>query len=207
MKTISAITDYQQRVWSAVEQYCEGVTSVARGSQYLDVLCGNDERLQGSLVLLGYEICGGKDSKMIERAALAIELFHAYVRCLEQGVDTTQALRAQHEAAIIMATLETDPEYRIKAIGITNRTLMLANLAQLDTTSEEDKLHWRATELTLNPIHVGQVLAGSDCDANNAVTPLAIEWGKRVLQNEKVSYDELFNSLRACWPLKLENSV
>lgn len=191
-----SVNEYKKGIQAAVAAYCENVTPAAKGSRYLDVLQENTDRLQGSLVLLGYEICGGEDRKMIERAALAIELFHAYVRCLEQGIDTTQALRAQHEAAIIMATLETDLEYRIKAIGITNRTLMLANLAQLDTTSEEDRLHWQATALTLNPIHVGQVLAGSDCDANNAVTPLATDIGKQLAQGKTVDIPKFFAELR-----------
>lgn len=180
MKTTHTVTDYQQQVQAAVEKYCENVTPAAKGSQYIRRVQQNTGRLQGSLVLLGYEICGGEDAKMIERAALAIELFHAYVQCLDEEVDVTQALRGQHEAAIIMATLEADPEYRIKALGITNRTLMLASLARLKSTSEEDRLHWQATELTLNPIHVGQVLAGSDCDANNAVTPVALRFGNRI---------------------------
>jgi len=187
---------YQKQVEAAVIKYCETVTPLAKQSKYLEVLKSNTDRLQGSLVLLGYELCGGEDETMIQRAALAIELCHAYAKCLEQGIDITQALRAQHEAAIIMATLETDPDYRIKALGITNRTLMLANLAQLDTTSKEDKLHWRATELTLNPIHVGQVLAGSDCDANNAVTPLATEVGKQLAAGKTVDIRDFFGELR-----------
>lgn len=186
---------YQQQVETAVTRYCETVTPLAKQSEYLKMLKDNPGRMQGSLVLLGYKMCSGKDEKMIIRAALAIELFHAYVRCLEQGIDTTQALRAQHEATIIMATLETDPEYRIKALGITNRTLMLANLAQLDSVSEEDRLHWQATELTLNPIHVGQVLAGSDCDANNAVTPLATETGKLLVQGKTIDMQHFFEEL------------
>lgn len=192
----SALERYSRSVNVAVDQYCEQVTLIARDSKYLSMLRENSSRLQGSLTFLGYELCGGTDTKMIERAALAIELFHAYVQCLEQDIDTTQALRGQHEAAIIMATLETDPEYRIKALGITSRTLMLANMARLDNTSEDDKLQWRATELTLNPIHVGQVLAGSNCDANNAVTPLATRIGTQLVRGENVDIENFFTELR-----------
>lgn len=147
-------------------------------------------------MLLGYEMCGGEDARMIERAALAVELFHAYAQCLEQNIDTAQALRGLHEAEIILANLETDTENRLKAVSITNRTLMLANLARLEETSEEDALHWRATELALNPIHVGQVLAGSDCDANNAVTPLATETGTRLARDKTINRQQFFDELR-----------
>lgn len=187
---------YQKQVETAVTKYCETVTPLAKQSEYLKMLKDNPDRLQGSLVLMGYQMSGGKDEKMIIRAALAIELFHAYVKCLEHKIDTSQALRAQHEAAIIIATLDADPDYKIKALGITNRTLMLVNLTQLDATSDEDKLHWCATELTLNPIHVGQVLAGSDCDANNAVTPLATEAGKQFAQGKNVDIQNFFDKLR-----------
>jgi hypothetical protein len=195
VKTMANIKQYKQPVEEVIQKYCQHVTPAAQDSEYIEILEKNTSRLQGSLVLLGYELCGGKDKKMIERAALAIELFHAYVKCLEQNIDITQALRAQHEAEIIMANLETDPEYRIKALGITNRTLMLANLAYLDAISKEDKLHWRATELTLNPIHVGQVLAGSDCDANNAVTPIALEWGEKIAEKQPADTQEYMRKL------------
>jgi hypothetical protein len=148
------------------------------------------------LVLMGYEMCGGEHQKMIEKAALAIEMTHAYIQCVERNMDIIQALRAQHEAEIILANLDADIENRMKAVSITNRTLMLANLARLDTTSEEDRLAWKATELTLNPIHVGQVLAGSDCDANNAVTPLATDIGKKLAQDETIDIPQFFDDLR-----------
>lgn len=190
------IVTYRRQVQEAVNQYCTRVTPVARSSKYLGVLQENQERLQGSLVLLGYELLDGADRTMIIRAALAIELFHAYICCIEQGIDTEQALRAQHEAEIILANLETDPENCLKALSITNRTLMLANLARLGTTSMEDKVLWQATELTLNPIHVGQVLAGADCHATNAVTPLTVQVGKQLTQGKIIDSTQLFEDLR-----------
>lgn len=193
---MTAYTQYQARVERQIMAYCQGVTPIARNSGYLDILQKNTERLQGALVLLGYELCGGQEPRMIERAALAIELFHAYIQCLEQNTDTPQALRGMHEAEIILANLETDMENRLKAVSITNRTLMLANLARLEETSRENMLHWRATELALNPIHVGQVLAGSDCDANNAVTPLATETGMQLARGEAINNQQFFDKLR-----------
>ena len=106
------VDQYQATVERAVQAYCRAVISVAKGSEYLKTLQGNTERLQGSLVLVGYDLEGGEDEKMILRAALAIEMLHAYVQCMEQGVDIEQALRAQHEAQIILANLETDEENR-----------------------------------------------------------------------------------------------
>lgn len=197
MKTVNLKTaaQYKVDVELEVEHYCQTVTAVARDSEYLKVLRGNTDRLQGCLVLAGYDLEGGEDQRMIKRAALAIELLHAYVTCMEQGIDVEQALRAQHEAQIILANLETDEENRLKALGITNRTLMLATLTRLPETPEEDKANWKATELALNPIHVGQVLAGADCHATNRVAPEMITFGKKVLIERKSSLDQLIANL------------
>jgi hypothetical protein len=198
MKTLAArnVVDYQVEVQSEIDQYCKTVTPVAKNSQYLDVLRQNTERLQGSLVLIGYDLQGGTDNKMILRAALAIELFHAYVQCQAQGIDGEQALRAMHEAQIILANLDTDEGNRLKALSITNRTLMLVSLARLPETSPENTLHWKATELTLNPLHVGQVLAGADCHATNAVTPLTITLGKSLLADKAPNIEQYLTDLR-----------
>jgi hypothetical protein len=198
MKTLEpkTATQYKLLVQDEVNKYCQTVAPIAKDSEYLQVLQGNTERLQGSLVLAGYELLGGEDEQMIVRAALAIELLHAYTRCMEQGVDAERVLRAQHEAQIILANLETDEENRLKALSITNRTLMLATLARLPETSEEDALQWRATELTLNPLHVGQVLAGADCHATNTVTPGAISLGKDLLQGKTPNLEKYLTELQ-----------
>lgn len=165
-------------------------------SEYTDVLQAQTNRLQGSLVLVGYEKEGGSDPQMILQAALAIELFHAYILCMEQGVATTQALRTAHEAEIILANLDTDPENRLKALSITNRTLMLATLARRPETSPSDAVHWQATERALNPLHVGQVLAGADCQATNAVTPQGLELGALLVQNNAADYEKRVTDIR-----------
>lgn len=192
---LAAAATYRQQVEQIVTKYCEAVAPTALGSAYLEVLNQNTERLQGSLVLVGYDLQGGKDVRMIEQAALAVELLHAYVQCMEQGVDQQQALRAQHEAQIILANLEADEENRLKALSITNRTLMLATLARLPQTSETDALNWRATELALNPLHVGQVLADADCRATNRVTPEAITFGKSIADERNPELSTLLKSL------------
>jgi hypothetical protein len=172
---------YRAEVERAVQKYCREVTPLAKGSVYLELLQANTDRLQGTLVLLGYAGLEGRDHTMIAQAAVALELLHAYTICMEQGRDTDQAIRAMHEAQILLANLETDEENRLKALSITNRTLMLSALAREGKGSETERLQWRATELTLNPLHVGQVLAGADCHATNAVTPAALSLGYALL--------------------------
>jgi|GEM_PF-6019143 len=196
VKLRSAI-EYRQRVEKVAQGYCISVAAAAKGSAYLEVLQSNTERIQGSLVLSGYDLEGGTGHSMIERAALAIEMLHAFVLCMEQDVDAEQALRAQHEAQIILANLETKEENRLKALSITNRTLMLTSLARLPETSEADKLHWQATERALNPLHVGQVLAGADCHATNRVTPETVSFGKSIVEHRQADLNELLIKLNS----------
>jgi hypothetical protein len=186
--------DYQNQVEAAVDAYVGTISPQAAQSQYLAVLKQHTKRTQGSLVLFGYELEDGKDTAMILRAALAVEMFHAYVQCMDQGVDIDQALRAAHEAEIILANLETDAENRLKVVSITNRTMMLAVLARNPEAKKEDVLHWRATELALNPIHVGQVLAGADCTRTNAVTDAALTFGEKLVNQDEVALENFLNS-------------
>lgn len=174
-----------------------GSAEVKKHSEFMQLLQANTTRIQGGLVLFGYELQGGSNTTMIVRAALAVELFHAYDLCMQQGLDIDQAVRTAHEAEIILANLDAESEYRLKALSITNRTLMLATMSREKNARKENVLYWRATEAALNPIHVGQVLAGAGCDATNAVTPLALELGECVVTNKPYDIDLFVQKIRS----------
>ena len=157
---------------------------------YKKRLRDNTHRIQGELVLMGYQLCGGTDIKMIARAGQAIEMLHAAVACLDAGEDEAQARQALHQAEIILANLDTDPENKIKVLSITNRTLMLIARAQL-LPDDDQVTYWRATECALNPLHVGMVLAGADCHATDAVTPATLAFGERILQGNPAELTKL----------------
>ena len=195
--TVPNITKLREQVETAISEYCEIVAPAAKGSEYLRQLQANTDRIQGMLVVVGYDALGGQDTKMILRAALAIEMLHAYVQCLDNDTDVDQALRAAHEALIILANLDTDEVDRLKVVSITNRTLMLTAQSRVPNTKPEDAIYWRATEQALNPMHVGQVLTGSDCDANNAVTPLMIELGTALHEQKSVDLQEFVDKTYA----------
>lgn len=162
---------------------------------YKTRLLANAEHVQGELVLLGYELCGGTDEKMITRAAQAIEMLHAAVACLDDGVDEAVARQALHQAEIILANLDTDAENKIKVLSITNRTLMLMARAQA-IPDDEQVMYWRATECALNPLHVGMVLAGADCHATDAVTPQTLVFGEKLLAGESQTLQLLAKNLK-----------
>lgn len=90
-----------------------------------------------------------------------------------------------HAAEILLANLDVPAELRLKAVSITNRALLVrthgqaAQRAARELTEAEQNMF--ATELALNPLHVGMVLADADCAATDAITPFALELGRAML--------------------------
>lgn len=133
--------------------------------------------LQAELVVYGYLLCGGTAISAITPVARAIQMTHTYAAMLTDKYDVA-ALHGLHAAEIIIANADFDEDVRIKAVSITNRALLLFTHALSHTKPTEHTAHCYATELTLNPLHVGMVLAGADCNATDAITPFALAWGR-----------------------------
>jgi geranylgeranyl pyrophosphate synthase len=211
----------QQGTLAQYGEYPGAVTDV-----FLDILARGGKRLRGALVCLGYEMSGGTDRAMITRAAMAIEMLHAYIliiddiqdrsdlrrgkptahRMLEEYHQTHKlqgdgqhagvalaldaALAGAHAAQMVLANLKADPELRLKALSIINRTMTVTAHGQTqdimnellpEVTAEqlENVLEWKTASYSiLNPLHVGMVFAGADCYATDAITPYAIHTGK-----------------------------
>ncbi|HSX29935.1 MAG TPA: polyprenyl synthetase family protein [Candidatus Saccharimonadales bacterium] len=100
------------------------------------------------------------------------------------------AIAGGHAAQALLANLDADAEARLKAISISNRTLVITAHGQtLDIMNElvarpsteniERVLEWKTALYTIiNPLHVGMVLAGADCSATDAITPFGMHAGK-----------------------------
>ena len=95
-----------------------------------------------------------------------------------------------HAAEILLANLDVPAELRLRAVSITNRALLVrahgqaAQYAARELTEAEQNMF--ATELTLNPLHVGMVLADADCAATDAITPFALELGRAMLARDRM---------------------
>ena len=100
------------------------------------------------------------------------------------------ALAGNHAAQTLLAGLSVDAELRLKALGIINQamivtahgqTLDIVN-EQVDTASSEDidhVLEWKTAYYTfLNPLCVGMVLAGADCEDTDAIRDYALNTGR-----------------------------
>jgi geranylgeranyl diphosphate synthase type I len=97
------------------------------------------------------------------------------------------ALLGNHAAMTILANLDAPAELRTNVLSILNRTLLVTVHGQIaDLTpknvSEADVYkvqEWKtATYSILNPLHVGMVLAGADCNVTDGVTPYALAIGQ-----------------------------
>lgn len=99
------------------------------------------------------------------------------------------ALAGAHAAQTILANLNADPQLKLNAIGITNRTLGITEHGQtydimnelVAEPSEEDIRHtleWKTAQYSfVNPLHVGMALAGAGCRETDAITPFAHHLG------------------------------
>lgn len=100
------------------------------------------------------------------------------------------ALSGAHAAQMILANMNVDEELRLKVLSIVNRTMLITAHGQTNDILNEVKgdtdlddvdrvMEWKAAHYTfLNPLHVGMVLAGAECDSTDAITDFAIEAGK-----------------------------
>ena len=100
------------------------------------------------------------------------------------------AIAGAHGAQAILANLDVDPELRLKAISITNRTMAITahgqtldiinELVAMPNEADIDRiLDWKSGLYSItNPLHVGMVLAGAGCRETDAITPFSAAAGK-----------------------------
>lgn len=130
------------------------------------------------LVVLGAELCGLTDEKPVLIAARAVQMAHVAAHMNTLDAQTRAAASAgMHAAHILLANMSAPEDLRIKMLSITNRALMLHAQAQAHQ-DQSRALYSYATELVLNPLHVGMVLANADCAATDAITPFALALGR-----------------------------
>lgn len=145
-------------------------------------------RWPGVLTVVGYQMCGGDDQKMILQAARAMEMCHIYVQLF--AAQPLAATLGNHAAQTILANLDVVPLLRSNVVSITNRTLLLTLQNEQDLTT---KAHYTA----VNPMHVGMVLAGADCHHTDAITPIAQQIGQAICDSKGAAQPHLEQALSA----------
>lgn len=106
------------------------------------------------------------------------------------AVGLNSALGGAHAAQMILSNLPVDKEARLKVVSIMNRTMLVTShgqtndiinelIADVDEAAVDRVLEWKTAHYTfLNPLHVGMVLAGADCEPTDAITDYAMHAGK-----------------------------
>lgn len=106
------------------------------------------------------------------------------------SIALNSAIAGAHAAQTILANLDAPENLRLKVMSIINRTMLITAhgqtndimnevVAEVNQEDVERVLEWKTAHYSfLNPLHVGMVLAGADCDATDAITDYAMHTGK-----------------------------
>jgi geranylgeranyl pyrophosphate synthase len=70
-----------------------GANSRLATDAYLEILSRGGKRIRGALTMIGFEMMGGKNKKMIKEAARAIEMIHAYILIMDDIQDNSSIRR------------------------------------------------------------------------------------------------------------------
>lgn len=97
------MADYKAQIDSDIKEYCSTINertkdTYGQNSQivsraYTDLLKRGGKRIRGVLTIVGYQMCGGQDQKMIIQAARAIEMMHAYMLIIDDIQDRAELRR------------------------------------------------------------------------------------------------------------------
>ncbi|PID31795.1 polyprenyl synthetase [Candidatus Saccharibacteria bacterium] len=190
---IAEYSKYARRV--TLQQY--GADARLETDAFLDVLSRGGKRIRGALVMLGYEMSGGTDLRMIVQAARALEMIHAHMLIVDDIQDRSRTRRGGPAAHVALADyhrqqrLAGDPEHFGMAVAINSGisgTYAAQNiLAGLDADPQ----------LCLNVLGiVGQTVIttahGQTCDImNEVVADVSAESIRNVLEWKSAQYTVL----------------
>ncbi|MDB5163391.1 MAG: Polyprenyl synthetase [Candidatus Saccharibacteria bacterium] len=131
-----------------------GARSRIATDAYLSILERGGKRIRGALTMLGYEMSGGKDQRMILKAARAIEMIHAYILIIDDINDRSPVRRGGPTAHYLLAdyykrqNLGDDAQHFGESIAM-NAALMGNHAAQMILANLEAD-----NQLVLNAISI-----------------------------------------------------
>jgi geranylgeranyl diphosphate synthase, type I len=107
-----------------------------------------------------------------------------------RSIAMNSGLAGGHVAQMQLANIAADESIRLKLLSILNRTVLVSSfgqtydimnevVAEVSCDDVERTMEWKTAHYSvLNPLHMGMVLAGADCQATDAITDYAINVGK-----------------------------
>jgi geranylgeranyl diphosphate synthase type I len=106
------LAEYKQLIDADIARYSKnleretlqqfGANSRLEIDSFLSILERGGKRIRGSLTILAYEMCGGKDKQMIIEAARALEMFHAYILIIDDVQDHSGIRRNGPTAHVLL---------------------------------------------------------------------------------------------------------
>lgn len=107
-----------------------------------------------------------------------------------ESIAMNAALVGNHAAQMLIANLDADPQLKLNALSVLNRSMVITAhgqfndmfnevSAQVSQRDVDRVLEWKTAHYTfLNPLHFGMILAGADCHATDAITDYAMHAGR-----------------------------
>ena len=129
------ITTYSKQLLKATHKHYGRWPAETEADIFLDMLSRGGKRIRAVLVMVGYEMCGGTDRRMIAQAARAIEMFHAYILMIDDVQDRSSLRRGKPTAHELAAAyhrkhkLKGDPHHAGISLAL-NAALAGAHEAQ-----------------------------------------------------------------------------
>lgn len=113
---------------------------------YLKILARGGKRIRGALAMVGYEMMGGKNQRMILTAARSLEMIHAYLLIMDDIQDRSLTRRGGPTAHVDLAAYHQKHHYSgdadhfgiaiaLNAMGIGNHAAQVL-VANLDATED-----------------------------------------------------------------------
>jgi geranylgeranyl diphosphate synthase type I len=109
----TTLGSYKQQIDADIAEYVRhtkkttlqnyGSSARLAADAYLSILERGGKRIRCALVMMGYEMSGGTDRKMILQAARAIEMIHAYILIIDDIQDRSVVRRGGPTAHILLS--------------------------------------------------------------------------------------------------------
>jgi len=158
---------------TTLQQY--GANSRVATDAFLSILNRGGKRIRGALVMLGYEMSGGKDRGMIAQAARATEIIHAYMLIIDDIQDRSAVRRGGPTAHVMLADyhrknhLADDSDHFGEAIAI-NAALGGGHAAQMILANLDAPEDLRIKVLSIMNRTMSVTIHGQTSDIMNEVS-------------------------------------
>lgn len=151
------IKNYSKEVQkSTLQQF--GAHSRVAADAYLEILNRGGKRIRGSLAMIGYEMCGGKNRDMILQAARAVEMIHSYILIIDDINDRSPTRRGGPTAHLSLAEYHKKHNYSDSSEHFGESIAM--NAALLGNHAAQMLLTFLDVDPTLRSIAIGTINQG-----------------------------------------------